>query len=176
MNRTRLLMIGFVALALAAFVSFTVYRRLNAPGAANVPPGDNIIIAATNISLGAKIEDKDVKVVQLPAADLPPRHFRQKSQVLGRGVIVPIAQGEYVLPEKLAGENAGYGLPALIPTGMRAVSVRVNEVIGVAGFVVPGLIFHELLTRSPSFSCLQLTTTFLEIVAVILPSLTLNRS
>src|SRR6266480_1049284 len=138
MNRTRLLMIGFVALALAAFVSFTVYRRLNAPGAANVPPGDNIIIAATNISLGAKIEDKDVKVVQLPAADLPPRHFRQKSQVLGRGVIVPIAQGEYVLPEKLAGENAGYGLPALIPTGMRAVSVKVNEVIGVAGFVVPG--------------------------------------
>src|SRR5437016_13077430 len=78
MNRTRLLMIGFVALALAAFVSFTVYRRLNAPGAANVPPGDNIIIAAANISLGAKIEDKDVKVVQLPAADLPPRHFRQK--------------------------------------------------------------------------------------------------
>src|SRR5881296_3545478 len=138
MNRTRLLMIGFVALALAAFVSFTVYRRLNAPGAANVPPGDNIIIAATNISLGAKIEDKDVKVVQLPAADLPPRHFRQKSQVLGRGVIVPIAQGEYVLPEKLAGENAGYGLPALIPTGMRAMSVKVNEVIGVAGFVVPG--------------------------------------
>ncbi len=98
MNRTRLLMIGFVALALAAFVSFTVYRRLNAPGAANVPPGDNIIIAAANISLGAKIEDKDVKVVQLPAADLPPRHFRQKSQVLGRGVIVPIAQGEFVVP------------------------------------------------------------------------------
>src|SRR6266550_3326010 len=146
MNRTRLLMIGFVALALAAFVSFTVYRRLNAPGAANVPPGDNIIIAAANISLGAKIEDKDVKVVQLPAADLPPRHFRQKSQVLGRGVIVPIAQGEYVLPEKLAGENAGYGLPALIPTGMRAVSVRVNEVIGGAGFVVPGTRVDVLLT------------------------------
>src|SRR5207244_6683795 len=97
MNRTRLLMIGFVALALGAVVRITLYRRLNAPRAANVPPGDNIIIAAANISLGAKIEDKDVKVVQLPAADLPPRHFRQKSQVLGRGVIVPIAQGEFVL-------------------------------------------------------------------------------
>src|SRR5207245_267509 len=165
MNRTRLLMIGFVALALAAFVSFTVYRRLNAPGAANVPPGDNIIIAAANISLGAKIEDKDVKVVQLPAADLPPRHFRQKSQVLGRGVIVPIAQGEYVLPEKLAGENAGYGLPALIPTGMRAVSVRVNEVIGVAGFVVPGTRVDVLLTGSPSGSGGERTTTVLEDIA-----------
>src|SRR2546427_1198784 len=159
MNRTRLLMIGFVALALAAFVSFTVYRRLNAPGAANVPPGDNIIIAAANISLGAKIEDKDVKVVQLPAADLPPRHFRQKSQVLGRGVIVPIAQGEFVLSEKLAGENAGSGLPALIPTGMRAVSVRVNEVIGVAGFVVPGTRVDVLLTGSPSGSGGERTTT-----------------
>src|SRR5438445_9123453 len=176
MNRTRLLMIGFVALALAAFVSFTVYRRLNAPGAANVPPGDNIIIAAANISLGAKIEDKDVKVVQLPAADLPPRHFRQKSQVLGRGVIVPIAQGEYVLPEKLAGENAGYGLPALIPTGMRAVSVRVNEVIGVAGFVVPGTRVDVLLTGSPSGSGGERTTTVLENVAVIASGQRLERS
>ncbi len=168
MNRTRLLMIGFVALALAAFVSFTVYRRLNAPGAANVPPGD--------ISLGAKIEDKDVKVVQLPAADLPPRHFRQKSQVLGRGVIVPIAQGEYVLPEKLAGENAGYGLPALIPTGMRAVSVRVNEVIGVAGFVVPGTRVDVLLTGSPSGSGGERTTTVLEDIAVIASGQRLERS
>src|SRR5437588_12860546 len=101
MNRTRLLMIGFVALALAAFVSLTVYRRLNAPRAANVAPGDNIIIAAANISLGAKIEDKHVKVVELPAADLPARHFRQTSQELGRGVIAPIAQGDYVLREEL---------------------------------------------------------------------------
>lgn len=176
MNRTRLLMIGFVALALAAFVSFTVYRRLNAPGAANVPPADNIVIAATNISLGAKIEDKDVKVVQLPAADLPPRHFRQKSQVLGRGVIVPIAQGEFVLPEKLAGENAGSGLPALIPTGMRAVSVRVNEVIGVAGFVVPGTRVDVLLTGSPSGSSGERTTTVLENVAVIASGQRLERS
>src|SRR5947207_13848368 len=99
MNRTRLLMIGFVALALAAFVSFTVYRRLNAPRAANVPPGDNIIIAAADISLGAKIEDKNVKVVQLPAADLPPRHLRQKSKVLRRGLIVHIAKVDLVLSE-----------------------------------------------------------------------------
>jgi pilus assembly protein CpaB len=176
MNRTRLLMIGFVALALAAFVSFAVYRRLNGPGAANVPPGDSIVIAATNISLGAKIEDKDVKAVQLPAADLPPRHFRQKSQVLGRGVIVPIAQGEFVLPEKLAGENAGSGLPALIPTGMRAVSVRVNEVIGVAGFVVPGTRVDVLLTGSPSGSGGERTTTVLENVAVIASGQRLERS
>src|SRR5438874_12176752 len=162
MNRTRLLMIGFVALALAAFVSFTVYRRLNAPGAANVPPGDNIIIAAANISLGAKIEDKDVKVVQLPAADLPPRHFRQKSQVLGRGVIVPIAQGEFVLSEKLAGENAGSGLPALIPTGMQAVSVRGIEGIGVAGFVVPGTSMGVVVDGCRSGSGGERTTTVLE--------------
>jgi pilus assembly protein CpaB len=176
MNRTRLLMIGFVALALAAFVSFSVYRRLNNPGGANVAPGDNIVIAATDISLGAKIEDMNVRVVQLPAADLPPRHFRQKSQVLGRGVIVPIAQGEYVLPEKLAGENAGSGLPALIPTGMRAVSVRVNEVIGVAGFVVPGTRVDVLLTGSPSGSGGERTTTVLENVAVIASGQRLERS
>src|SRR5207248_6739627 len=167
MNRTRLLMIGVVALALAAFVSFSVYRRLNAPGGANVAPSDSIVIAAIDISLGAKIEDKDIKVVQLPAADLPPRHFRQKSQVLGRGVIVPIAQGEFVLPEKLEGENAGSGMPSLIPPGMRAVSVRVNEVIGVAGFVVPGTRVDVLLTGNPTGASDQQTTTILGNVAVI---------
>ncbi|PYX22107.1 MAG: Flp pilus assembly protein CpaB, partial [Acidobacteria bacterium] len=82
----------------------------------------------------------------------------------------------YVLPEKLAGENAGYGLPALIPTGMRAVSVRVNEVIGVAGFVVPGTRVDVLLTGSPSGSGGERTTTVLEDIAVIASGQRLERS
>jgi pilus assembly protein CpaB len=176
MNRTRLVMIGFVAVALGAFVAFATYRRLTSGVGSSAPPGDSIVIAATDIALGAKIEDKDIKVVQLPASDLPPRHFKQKSQVLGRGVVVPIARGEFVLPEKLAGENAGSGLPALIPPGMRAVSVRVNEVIGVAGFVVPGTRVDVLLTGNPAASSGEQTTTVLENVAVIASGQKLERS
>ena len=176
MNRTRLVMIGFVAVALGAFVALATYRRLTTGVGSGAPPGDSIVIAATDISLGAKIEDKDIKVVQLPATDLPPRHFKQKSQVLGRGVVVPILRGEFVLPEKLAGENAGSGLPALIPPGMRAVSVRVNEVIGVAGFVVPGTRVDVLLTGNPAASSGEQTTTVLENVAVIASGQKLERS
>jgi pilus assembly protein CpaB len=87
--------------------------------------------------------------------------------VLGRGVVVSIAKGEFILPGKLAAENAGAGLPSLIPPGMRAVSVRVNEVVAVAGFVVPGTRVDVLLTGNPTGTNEPLTTTVLENVEVL---------
>jgi len=167
MNRTRLLMIGFVALALGAIVSFAVYRALQSRAAGDAPPGVDVVIAANDVPVGAKVEDRDVKVVRFPAADLPPNCFHLKSSVIGRGAVLPIAKGEFFLPNKLAGENAGSGMPSLIPPGMRAMSVRVNEVIGVAGFVVPGTRVDVLLTGNPSGASTQQTTTVLENVAVI---------
>lgn len=176
MNRTRLLLIGFVALALGAFVSFTVYRTLKAGAAANTQPGTDVVIAAADLPVGVKVEDKDVKVVHFPAGDLPPNCFHLKTSVVGRGVVLPIAKGEYFLPNKLAGENAGYGLPALIPTGMRAVPVRVNDVIGVAGFVTPGTRVDVLLTGNSSGASEQQTTTVLEDIAVIANGKNLERN
>ena len=176
MNRTRLLLIGAIALALGAFASFTVYRNLLSKTGSNAQPGVDVVIAAGDIQLGTKIDDKDVKVVHFPAADLPPNCFRAKSQVIGRGVVLPIAKGEFVLPNKLAGENAGYGLPSLIPPGMRAVSVRVNEVVSVAGFVLPGTRVDVLLTGNPAGSTEQQTTTVLENVAVIATGQKLERN
>src|SRR5882724_3031536 len=167
MNRTRLLMIGFVALALGAVVSLAVYRALKSGTGGDAPPGVDVVIAANDVAVGAKVEDRDVKVVRFPAADLPPNCFHLKSSVVGRGAVLPIAKGEFFLPNKLAGENAGSGMPSLIPPGMRAVSVRVNEVIGVAGFVVPGTRVDVLLTGNPSGASTQQTTTVLENVAVI---------
>jgi len=167
MNRTRLLMIGFVALALGAIVSFAVYRALQSRAGGDTPPGVEVVIAANDVPVGAKVEDRDVKVVRYSAADLPPNCFHLKSSVIGRGAVLPIARGEFFLPNKLAGENAGSGMPSLIPPGMRAVSVRVNEVIGVAGFVVPGTRVDVLLTGNPTGASDQQTTTILGNVAVI---------
>ena len=166
MNRTRLLMIGVVALALAAFVAFNVYRALQAGTGANQQMAE-VLVAANDIPIGAKIEDKDVRAARFSASDLPANCYHLKTSVVGRGAVVPIARGEFFLPNKLAGENAGYGMPSLIPPGMRAVSVRVNEVIGVAGFVVPGTRVDVLLTGNPSGASDQQTTTVLENVAVI---------
>ena len=176
MNRSRLLLIGVVALALGAFVSFTVYRNLQSRAGANNAPGVDVVIATADIQVGAKIEDKDVKVVRFPSGDLPPSSIHEKSSVVGRGVVLPIAKGEFVLPLKLAGENAGFGLPSLIPPGMRAVSVRVNEVVSVAGFVLPGTRVDVLLTGNPSGASEQQTTTVLENVAVIATGQRLERN
>jgi pilus assembly protein CpaB len=176
MNRTRLLVIGLLALALGGFVSFTVYKTLRTKLQADNEPGSNVVVAAGDITVGSKLESRDVNVVKFPTANLPPGYYTRPQQVVGRGVILPISKGEYILPSKLAAENAGSGLPSLIPPGMRAVSVRVNDVVQVAGFVTPGTRVDVLLTGNPAGSKEQLTTTVLKNVAVIAAGQKLERN
>jgi len=176
MNRTRLLLIGAIALALGAFVSFVVYKNLEKSTTADNRPGVDVVVAADDLQVGAKIEDHDVKLVHFPEADLPAHFYPKMSQVVGRGVVLPITKGEFVLPNKLAGEDAGFGLPSLIPPGMRAVSVRVNEVVSVAGFVVPGTHVDVLLTGNPAGAGDQQTSTVLENVFVIATGQKLERN
>ena len=152
MNRNRLLMIGVLALALGAFVSLLVYKNLQGRGSSSNEPGTDIVVAADDIQVGARIEERDVRIAKFPASGLPSGSYTKRSQVIGRGVIIPISKGEFILPSKLAPENAGSGLPSLIPPGMRAVSVRVNEVVSVAGFVGPGTRVDILLTGTPNGS------------------------
>ena len=176
MNRNRLLLIGVVALALGALVSLGVYQNLKSKTSRDTRPGVDAVVAAGDIQVGAKLSDGDVRVVHYPDGSMPPNIFHAKSEVVGRGVILPISQGEFILPSKLAGENAGYGLPGLIPPGMRAMSVRVNEVVSVAGFVLPGTRVDVLLTGTPGGSGDQQTTTVLENVAVIATGQKLERN
>jgi pilus assembly protein CpaB len=89
---------------------------------------------------------------------------------------MPVSKGEFILPSKLAALNAGAGLPSLIPQGMRAVSVRVNDVVSVAGFVQPGTRVDVLATGTQGSGNDRQTTTVLENVAVIAVGKTLDRS
>ena len=82
----------------------------------------------------------------------PEGSFSQPDELLGRGLIVPIVKNEPILAAKLASKEAGAGLPPVIPEGMRAVSVRVNEVVGVAGYVLPGNRVDVVATASPTES------------------------
>jgi pilus assembly protein CpaB len=175
MNRNRLLMIGFVALAMGAFVSFFVYRNLEG-GRSRAVPGEDVLVAANDLQVGTKIEEKDVKYVHFASSELPAGVFHRKDRLLGRGVILPISRGEFILTNKLAAENAGYGLPSLIPPGMRAVSVRVNDTTSVAGFVLPGTRVDVLLTGSPEGGSQTETTTVLENVAVLATGQKLERN
>jgi pilus assembly protein CpaB len=176
MNRSRLLFIGVLALALGAFVSFVVYKNMLAKTTANNEPGADVIVAANDLQVGSKLQDGDIRQVKVPASVIPPNSYKLKSQVLGRGVILPIKMGEFILPSKLADTGAGSGLPSLIPSGMRAVSVRVNEVVAVAGFVVPGTRVDVLLTGNPGSGNEQQTSTVLKNVAVIAAGQKLERN
>jgi pilus assembly protein CpaB len=173
MNRTRLLMIGVLALALGLLASVYAYKNLQKPG--NSEPGVEVIVAADDLQVGTKVGERDIKVIRVNASDLPAGAPRRKADVLGHGVILPITKGDFILQTKLGGENQA-GLPALIPPGMRAVSVRVNDVVSVAGFVTPGTRVDVLLTGTPSSGGDEQTTTVLQNVQVLASGHTLERT
>jgi pilus assembly protein CpaB len=175
MNRSRLLMIGGLALALGLLVSYSVYNRLRTSAGASNEVGIEVVVAANDLAVGAKLEDRDIRLVRFPQSTIPEGAFTKKSQVTGRGVVLPVSKGEFILPSKLAAANAGSGLPALIPPGMRAVSVRVNDVVSVAGFVQPGSRVDVLATGNQGGNDRQ-TTTVLENVAVIAVGKNLERN
>src|ERR1700730_7882832 len=177
MNRSRLLMIGGLALAVGLLVSYTVYNRLRSfAGSSNNERGVPVVMAADDIQVGTKLEAHDVRVVTLPQSAVPPGAFSGASQVLGRGAILPVSKGEFILPSKLAAVNAGAGLPSMIPQGMRAVSVRVNDVVSVAGFVQPGTHVDVLATGNEGSGNERQTTTVLENVLVLGVGKTLVRN
>ncbi len=176
MNRNRLLMIGVVALALGLFVSSAVYSKLGAKSQSGPIQGVDVLVAAKDLAVGSKINNDDIKFARIPQGSIPANAMRQKTDALERGVVLPITAGEFILPSKLAADKAGSGLPSLIPPGMRAMSVRVNEVVSVAGFVLPGTRVDVLLTGKSSGSSDDQTTTVLENVAVLATGQKLERN
>jgi pilus assembly protein CpaB len=163
MNRRRLLFIGILALALGAVVSTRVYHQLLAkttPTKATV----EVVVAANDIQVGAKIADQDLKIVKYLPDDLPAAFFRTKNPVLGHGAVLPIHKGEFVLPDKL---STGPGFTSLIAVGMRAEAVRVNDVTAVAGFAGPGTRVDVLATGTPSGTNEPQTETILQDVLVL---------
>lgn len=176
MNRSRLLMIGVLALALGLLTSVYVYKTLQSKSGGGGEPGVDVMVAANDLPVGARVEERDIRIIRIPASDLPPGAPRKRSDVMGHGVIVPIFKGDFILPNRLAAENAGSGLPSLIPPGMRAVSIRVTEVVSVAGFVTPGTRVDVLLTGNPDGSGDQETTTVLQNVAVLASGQKLERN
>ena len=167
MNRKRLFVIGTFSLVIAAFVTLVAYKRFRTVIAG--PRQLAVVVADTDLGVGARIAPADLRMAEYPAESLPEGTFQGMADVVGRGVITPIHKNEAVLTSKLASAKAGAGLPSLIPSGKRALSVQVNEVISVGGFVAPGTHVDVLLTGRPMTSGAQdvMTTTVLENVEVL---------
>jgi pilus assembly protein CpaB len=145
----------FAVLALAVLagggLAYGTYNAINAQPVKTVSaPTQPVVVAAVNLPLGAELKKEDLTVMNFPAGQAPEGSFAKPSEIFGRGLIVSMVKNEPVLPAKLASKEAGSGLPPVIPDGMRAVSVRVNEVIGVAGYVLPGTRVDVLATANPT--------------------------
>ena len=139
MARMRVTLVLLVALAAGCGLAYGTYRYMqNVPVKTVSLPTKSVVVAATDLELGAELRPDDLRLIAWPANSLPAGAFEKPDDVIGRGLIMPVVQNEPILPMKLASKEAGAGLPIVIPEGMRAVSVRVNEVIGVAGYVLPG--------------------------------------
>lgn len=157
MNK-RMASVLIFALVVSAAASFLLYRLVVAQMATNAKvAGPRVVVAAHNLDNGAMIKDSDVKVADW-GGPVPAGAFTKTEDVVGRGVIEPIYDGEPVLDNRIAQRGAGAGLAATIPPGMRAVAVRVNDVVGVSGFATPGMHVDVLIAGNPPGQNQQLGT------------------
>jgi len=158
MNR-RLLVILLVALVVASVSSYVIVRMVgNNLSAAKPLPSSPMIVAARDVKIGTILAAADVKTVNVTGLT-PQGAITQAKDAIGRGVISNIYSGEPVLDSRLAPMGSGGGLAATIKTGMRACAVRVDEVVGVAGFVTPGMHVDVLISGVPPNSSGQDTQT-----------------
>jgi pilus assembly protein CpaB len=148
MNR-RLLTILVLAFLIAAACAFVVYRLVGTRLGAAKPVATNRVLAAANdIKLGTILDKSSLTTIEIAGA--PPKGtFVKPEDVIGRGVISDLYQGEPILDSRLAAPGTGGGLAPAIPLGMRACAVRVDDVVGVSGFVTPGMRVDVIISGIP---------------------------
>jgi pilus assembly protein CpaB len=148
MNR-RLLTILVLAFVVAGACAFLVARLLGSRLQAAKPPATkSVVAAAADIKLGTILATGNLTTVQI-AGDLPKGAIVKPEDAVGRGVISDLYQGEPILESRLAAKGTGGGLAPAIPLGMRACAVRVDDVVGVSGFVTPGARVDVLISGNP---------------------------
>jgi len=149
--RNRIFAVFALAIAAGGGLAYATFNAINTQPVKTVAaPTQPVVVAASDLNLGTELKKEDLTVVNFPQGAAPEGTFARVADVVGRGLIVQLVKNEPVLPAKLASKEAGAGLPPIIPDGMRALSVRVNEVVGVAGYVLPGTRVDVVCTASPT--------------------------
>ena len=148
MNR-RLVAILFAAFIIAAGCTYMIWRLLGTQmSASKAPTSTQVIAAVTDIKLGTVLTQANITTVNI-AGPLPKGAILKPENAIGRGVVSDLYQGEPILESRLAAPGSGGGLAATIPEGMRACSVKVDEVVGVAGFATPGMHVDVMISGIP---------------------------
>jgi len=148
MNK-RLLTILLLAFFIAGACAFLVYRVVGARiGAATHPATTRVVAAAADIKIGTLLTPANLTTIDIAGA-APKGAILDPKGAIGRGVVEDIYQGEPILDSRLAAVGSGGGLAATIPDGMRAIAVKVDDIVGVAGFVTPGMHVDVLASGIP---------------------------
>lgn len=170
MDRRFLTVLG-VSLVFALVVSGVFYQmtsRAGTPTETQAPSDEvDVVVAARPLGVGVMVKNPDIKLVKMPTSALPKGAFTKVEEVLDRPVISNILLDEPILDGRLAAKGSGLGLAPTIPMGMRAVTVRVNDVAGVAGFVLPGMHVDVLVTGTPPSGTATMTNTVLQNMLVL---------
>jgi pilus assembly protein CpaB len=141
-------MFAFVVASGASLLLYRLTSRNSQTKAAAPVSSTKIAVATRDLEMGTVLREEDLRLQDWPG-DVPLGAAARTQDLVGRGVITKVIAKEPVLDSRLAPKGAGGGFAAIIPKGMRAVAVPVNEVVGVAGFVVPGMHVDILISGAP---------------------------
>jgi pilus assembly protein CpaB len=157
MNKRLLSVLAF-ALVISVVASLILYRLISTKLVNSAKASTTqVAVASHDLDIGTLIKDSDLKSADWSGPQ-PKGAVPNPADAIGRGVVAAIYEGEPILDGRLAMRGAGAGLAATIPMGMRAVAVHVNDVVGVAGFVVPGMRVDILIAGNPPLAPVSLGT------------------
>jgi pilus assembly protein CpaB len=171
MSRQTMIALG-VALALGILAVLAANSFLNrSENAAYAKGTTKVAVATVPLAYGADITPDKIRFVDYPNSSIPPGAFTDAAQLMPAGkkrvVLLPIAVNEPILTGKISALGAGASIAALLPDGMRAATVRINDVSGVAGFIQPNDSVDVLITRTPPDGNGQVTDVLLQNIRVI---------
>src|SRR6266852_4315493 len=165
----RFLTVLAMSIVLALVVSAVFYQMSTSGARSKLKQVDfrDLVTAVQPIPVGTTVKREQLKVTKIPAGLFPRGGFSKVEEVIDRPVVSNVLLDEPVLEGRLAARGSGMGLAPIIPPGMRAVSVRVNDVVGVAGYVLPGMRVDVLVTGRPPNYNGTITTTVLQNIVVL---------
>lgn len=162
----RLLFALLLALLVSGSAVFFLSRRLSHSQGAAQPP-NRYVAAAHTIDPGEILRRQDLTLVDWPRANPLSGSFVRVDDVVGRTVLYPMTSGQPVLDQELAPAGSGMGLTARIPAGMRAIALHSDEIVGVAGFLMPGTHVDVLVTYHDTKEPDPVTATVLQNAEVL---------
>ncbi len=167
MNTKRILLGLTLAFVVSVVCTELVSRRLTRPAAVQRPPDARYAAPSHALEAGEVLQPSDLEMVAWPRSVPIEGAITQTDQTIGRATLYPLAKGQPILDRELSAVGAGTGLASKIPDGMRAIALRSDEVVGVAGFLVPNSHVDVLVTYRSDLTIEPVTAIVLQNAVVL---------